>query len=190
VSEGRLRGKMSIPARAEAGHCHRQEWAKEKETCHPTCPCGGRQCLHRCRSMPVAANASTQTRRRKSKRLHDRRQLPPPNLTLGYLCLGPAAPFPCGSYRLSRWHLNLNLLLASCETKFGKADFNIEGWEQAKKTKEGVPKRALHATEVGASCEVCCFDVGIFCEVVGCRSSGTNGRISSEATNAREQMIF
>ena len=33
--------KMSIPARAEAGHSHRHEWAKEKEACHPTCPCRG-----------------------------------------------------------------------------------------------------------------------------------------------------
>jgi len=39
----------------------------------------------------------------------------------------------------------LNLLFACFEAKCRKADSKIEGWEQLKQTKEGVPKRALQA---------------------------------------------
>jgi len=39
----------------------------------------------------------------------------------------------------------LNLLFACCEAECRKADSKIEGWEQSKQTKEGVPKRALQA---------------------------------------------
>jgi len=36
--------------------------------------------------------------------------------------------------------------------------------------------------EAGAAGRVGCFDVGNFCEIAGCRSAGSNGVISSEAT--------
>jgi len=36
-------------------------------------------------------------------------------------------------------------LFACCEAECRKADSKIEGWEQLKQTKEGVPKRALQA---------------------------------------------
>jgi len=40
--------------------------------------------------------------------------------------------------------------------------------------------------EVGATGGVGCFDVGNFCEIAGCRSAGSNGIISSEATRSGE----
>jgi len=40
--------------------------------------------------------------------------------------------------------------------------------------------------EAGAAGRVSCFDVGNFCDGVGCRSAGPNGVISSEATSGRE----
>jgi len=39
----------------------------------------------------------------------------------------------------------LNLLFASCEAGFGKADSKIEGWEQSEQTKEMTTKQALQA---------------------------------------------
>jgi len=39
---------------------------------------------------------------------------------------------------------------------------------------------------VGAAGGVGCFDVGNFCEIAGCRSAGSNGVISSEATSGGE----
>jgi len=65
--------------------------------------------------------------------------------SFSYLCLGPAAPFPCGCCRLSCWHPNLNLLFASGGVGFGEQIPKMEGVEQSKKKKEGVPKRALQA---------------------------------------------
>ena len=38
----------------------------------------------------------------------------------------------------------------------------------------------------GAAGGVGCFDVGNFCEIAGCRSAGSNGCISSEATSGGE----
>ena len=128
--------------------------------------------------MPKETNAAAQTRRpgRESRRLRDLR---PPILTLGYLCPGPAAsaPFPCGC-RLSSWQLNSNLLFASCETGSGEADSKIEGWSNRCRRKRGC--RSWHSGVVG------CFDVGSFCDVAGCRSAGSNGGISSEATSDGE----
>jgi len=40
--------------------------------------------------------------------------------------------------------------------------------------------------EAGAAGGVGCFDVGNFCEIAGCRSAGSNGCISSEATSGGE----
>ena len=40
--------------------------------------------------------------------------------------------------------------------------------------------------EAGAASGVGCFDVGNFCDGVGCRSADSNGGISSEATSSRE----
>ena len=98
--------------------------------------------------MPEEGNTSTQTRRPryKSRRLRDL-QFRPTNLKLGYQCPGPAAAalFPCGCCRLCCWQLNLKLLFASCEAVSRAADSKIEGWEQSKQTKEGLPKRALQA---------------------------------------------
>jgi len=41
-------------------------------------------------------------------------------------------------------------------------------------------------TKAGAAGGVCCFDVGNFCEIAGCRLAGPNSVISSEATSGRE----
>ena len=41
--------------------------------------------------------------------------------------------------------------------------------------------------EAGAACGVGCLDVGNFCEGAGCRSAGSNGVISSEATSGGEE---
>jgi len=40
--------------------------------------------------------------------------------------------------------------------------------------------------EAGAAGGVGCFDVGNFCEIAGCRSAGSSGVISSEATGGEE----
>ena len=42
------------------------------------------------------------------------------------------------------------------------------------------------AIEAGAAGKVGCFEVGNFCEIAGCRSAGSNGVISSEATSGGE----
>ena len=39
----------------------------------------------------------------------------------------------------------MNLLFACYEAECRKADSKIEGWEQSKQMKEGVPKRVLQA---------------------------------------------
>jgi len=44
----------------------------------------------------------------------------------------------------------------------------------------------IGGAEAGAAGGVGCFDVDNFCEIAGCRSAGSNGVISSEATSGRE----
>ena len=59
-------------------------------------------------------------------------------------------PCCCGTFSLRLLSIvllatNLNLLFASCEAVSRAADSKIEGLEQSKQTKEGLPKRALQA---------------------------------------------
>jgi len=118
---------------------------------------------------------------RKSRRLHDLRRLRTPQLMLDCLCLGPAAPFSCGCCRLSCWHSNLNLRFASCSQLSKGAGKQIQKWRDG-----SIQKRERGGAKAGAAGDVGCVDVCSFCEGVGCRSSDSNGIISSQATSNGE----
>jgi len=90
--------------------------------------------------------------------------------------------FCCGTFPL--WLLSIILLATKFESPV--CEGGLMG-SRFKDTELGeIEADERRGAEAGAAGGVGCFDVGSFCDSVGCRSADSNGDISSEATSSGE----
>jgi len=93
--------------------------------------------------------------------------------------------FYCDTFSL--WLLSIVLLATKFESPVCESGLMASRFQHRELGEIEADERG--SAETGAAGGVGCFDVGNFCDGVGCRSADSNGGISSEATSSGKASV-